>query len=102
MAKTSRDPSLASYDWRGFGHAVRAAAMNDGRADRVIAAEIGVTTTAFSKAQSGGNIGVDYVIAICVWMGNTPFDFYRPAEKSTACTLFRVKQASCETSEMNP
>jgi hypothetical protein len=98
MARPVRDLSLASYDWRAFGHAVRAAAMNDGRLDRAIAAEIGVTATAFSKAQSGGNIGIDYVFAICDWMGNTPRDFYRNPKKSNTCTLFRVKQGSCETS----
>lgn len=96
MADPRRDPSLAAYDWRAFGNAVRAAALNDGRPDRLIAGEIGVTATAFSKAQSRGNISVEYVHAICLWMKHTVADFYRPPAKSDACTLFRVKQGRVE------
>lgn len=91
---TPRDPTFAAYDWRAFGHAVRAAAMVDGRRDKDIAAEIGVTVTAFSKASSGGNVAVGHVIAICDWMRSSPRDFYLKPEKSSACTLFRVEQGS--------
>lgn len=97
MARPLRDASLASFDWLAFGNAVRAAALGDGRLDRAIAASIGVTPTAFSRARSRGNVDAGAVIALCRWMRHRAEDFYIEPVISDTCTSFRVKQGACET-----
>lgn len=83
----------ASFDWRGFGRALRQALKARGQPPlRALAGQIGVTATDLSRASSGGNVGIEKVFAISDWIGEDARNFYAPPTKSTCCTSRHVKQ----------
>lgn len=83
---------LGDFNWRKFGHEVSVACRRDGRAQAVIADEIGVTESDLSRARGGNIVSAPKVIAIAEWLGRSLLDWYVPPRgKSTSCTESNVK-----------
>lgn len=76
--QNGRNPRLADYDWRRFGHELAMKHRSDGRGLRAIGDEIGVTASDLSRAMGGQMVAVNKVIAICEWLGFGVRDFYLP------------------------
>jgi hypothetical protein len=93
--QNSRNPALADFDWRSFAQRIRVKASEDGRAQAVIAAEIGITESDLSRARGGQMVSVAKAMAIARWMGLTLNSWYLPPMPepmiSTSCSGSNVK-----------
>lgn len=103
--QNSRNPALADFDWRSFAQKIRLKAHEGGRAQAVIAAEIGITVTDLSRVRGGQMVSVAKAIALARWLGPSLNAWYLPPmpfpvsgpgakqAKTTPCTGSNVKHA---------
>jgi len=69
---------IADFDMRGFARRLRPMLEFDGRGWRVLAGEIGVTSSDLSRVMAGQQLSYPKVRAICAWAGLDPDAFYLP------------------------
>ena len=88
----------ATFDWRGFGRALRTAMAARGNPPlKGLAAEIGVTRNDLSRASSGIKVGPAKMFAMADWMGDDARNFYVPPMKSNSSTCLHVKHEGVST-----
>ncbi|RUU29741.1 hypothetical protein [Mesorhizobium sp. M6A.T.Ce.TU.016.01.1.1] len=101
-----RSGTLAAYDTAALGRKLRPMLEYDGRGWRVLADEIGVTSSDLSRVMAGQDIAAGKIFAICDWAGLDARLFYRaplsapkPRKRPRRCRMFHGK--STETGKLS-
>jgi len=64
------------FNWAKFGKQLRSIREDAEIGLREVSRETGVDKTAWSRAEHGKPISVPNLLALCVWMGVQPFQYF--------------------------